>query len=38
LTAHGVSEDDARVISVTARWGDAVPAGLVRVIIEPATP
>jgi len=37
LVAHQVIEDDANVVKFTAGWDTAVPPGIVRVTIEPAT-
>src|SRR5262245_38103277 len=36
LVAHQVIEDDANVMTVTTGWDTAVPAGIVRLTIEPA--
>jgi hypothetical protein len=36
LVVHQLIEDDARVVKATAAWDSAVPAGVVRVAVEPA--
>jgi hypothetical protein len=36
LAAHGLIEDDANVLKVTASWDNATPPGTVRVTVEPA--